>query len=70
MAKTPQSNINPDDYLDTELGYDMPVGTKAEPAAAKKSIPQKQKQANVCNPDDFMEAELGYEYGAGEEACE
>jgi len=69
MATTPQSNINPDDYLDTELGYDMPVGTKAVPAAAEKSMPQK-KKADVYNPDDYSEVELGYEYEAGEEALE
>ena len=69
MAKTPQLNINPDDYLDTELGYDMPVKTKAVPAA-EKSMPRKQKPADICDPDDYMEAELGYEYEAGEEACE
>ena len=68
MAKTPQSNINPDDYLDTELGYDMPVGTKAEPAAVEKSVSK--KQPDVYNPDDYSEVELGYEYEAGEEALE
>ena len=69
MAKASRFDINPDDYLDTELGYDMPVKTKAEPVAQEKGVP-KQRQPDVCNPDDYMEAELGYESEAGEEACE
>jgi hypothetical protein len=69
MAKISRSNINPDDYLDPELGYDMPVNTKAEPAAERKAK-QKEKTAESCNPDDYLEAELGYEFETGEEACE
>ena len=30
MAGTQQPDINPDDYLDTELGYDMPVDKDTE----------------------------------------
>ena len=69
MAKEARPDINPDDYLDTELGYDMPVSTKAVPATAEKSV-LKKKRPDVYNPDDFLEVELGYEYEAGEEACE
>ena len=69
MAKESRPDINPDDYLDTELGYDMPVGTKAKPAAAEKGV-SKKKQADVYNPDDYSEVELGYEYEAGEESLE
>ena len=69
MAKEARPDINLDDYLDTELGYDMPVNTKAVPAAAEKGV-LKKKQPDVYNPGDFSEVELGYEYEAGQEALE
>ena len=73
MVKTSRSSINPDDYLDTELGYDMPVktkdSTKSEPVDEMKGMLRRRKPTTDYNPDDYLETELGYEYEAGEEAC-
>ncbi|MFC1998502.1 hypothetical protein ACFLVR_02530 [Chloroflexota bacterium] len=74
MAKVRRLDINPDDYLDTELGYDMPVktkgSTKAEPVDDMKGMLRRRKSTTDYNPDDFSETELGYEYEAGQEALE
>ena len=71
MAKVQPKDVNPDDYLDTELGYDMPIdaGKEASSAEDAKSA-EVRRETHTYNPDDFSEAELGYEYEAGEEALE
>ncbi len=69
MAGTQQPNINPDDYLDTELGYDMPVGNEKEASSAEEEEVARE-ESHAYNPDDFSQGELGYEYEAGEEALE
>lgn len=74
MAKAKREDINPDDYLEIEIGYDLHSGSgqeeeKPESKRVDRTGDGSDKKVGFCNPDDFLEAELGYEMDNGDDIC-
>ena len=66
MTEVEPKDVNPDDYLGTDLGYDMPVDADKEASSVEgaKSA-ETGREKHTYSPDDFSQGGAGIRVRGG-----